>query len=59
MTTAKTTPTKPSNKKAYPLRVDPDIFEQVKTHAKQEGRSVNRQIEFLLRQALGTPLAPK
>jgi hypothetical protein len=52
MTTANATPTKPSSKKAYPLRVDPDIFEQVKERAKQDGRSVNRQIEFLLRQAL-------
>lgn len=59
MTTANATPEKPSNKKAYPLRVDPDIFEQVKIHAKQDGRSVNRQIEFLLRQALLTPSNPK
>lgn len=59
MTTAKDTPTKPSSKKAYPLRVDPDIFEQVKDRAKQDGRSVNRQIEFLLRQALATPSTAK
>ena len=59
MTTAKATPTKPTSKKAYPLRVDPDIFEQVKERAKQDGRSVNRQIEFLLRQALATPSSTK
>lgn len=59
MTTAKATPTKPSSKKAYPLRVDPDIFEQVKNRAKQDGRSVNRQIEFLLRQALVVSNATK
>ena len=59
MTTATATPTKPSSKKAYPLRVDPDIFEQVKNRAKQDGRSVNRQIEFLLRQSLATPSTAK
>ncbi len=59
MTTATATPTKPSSKKAYPLRVDPEIFNQVKDRAKQDGRSVNRQIEFLLRQALATPSATK
>ena len=59
MTTAKATLPKPSNKKAYPLRVDPEIFEQVKDRAKQDGRSVNRQIEFLLRQSLATPSATK
>lgn len=59
MTTATATPTKPSSKKAYPLRVDPEIFNQVKDRAKQDGRSVNRQIEFLLRQALATPSTTK
>ena len=59
MTTEKATPDKTSSKKAYPLRVDPDIFEQVKIHAKQDGRSVNRQIEFVLRQALHVPSAAK
>ena len=59
MTTATATPTKPSSKKAYPLRVDPDIFDLVKNRAKQDGRSVNRQIEFLLRQALAAPSNPK
>lgn len=59
MTIAKATPEKTASKKAYPLRVDPDIFEQVKIHAKQDGRSVNRQIEFLLRQALIQPTATK
>lgn len=59
MTTAKDTTPKPSSKKAYPLRVDPDIFEQVKDCAKQDGRSVNKQIEFLLRQALATPTPAK
>ena len=42
------------DKKAYPLRVDPEIFEKVKARAKQDGRSVNKQIEYLLRQGLNS-----
>lgn len=43
---------KSTTKKAYPLRVDPLIFEKIKEQAKQDGRSVNRQIEFILRKAI-------
>ena len=42
-------------KKAYPLRIDPAVFEIVRQRAQQEGRSVNRQIEHLVRQALASP----
>ncbi len=40
------------NKKAFPLRVSSDLFEEIKEWASQEMRSVNGQIEFLLRQAV-------
>ena len=39
-------------KKAYPLRVDPELFEKVKADAITQGRSVNKHIEYLLRQGL-------
>ncbi|MGV7211543.1 hypothetical protein ACLB1G_27200 [Oxalobacteraceae bacterium A2-2] len=48
-------------KKAYPLRIDPALWEQVQRLAAQDLRSVNAQIEFLLREALarrGIKVAP-
>ena len=38
----------------YPLRIDEDLMEQLKIAAKEEGRSVNKQIEFLIRQYLAS-----
>jgi hypothetical protein len=39
-------------KKAYPLRVNEDILEAVRRWSDDELRSVNAQIEYLLRDAL-------
>jgi len=47
-------------RKAYLLRIDPAIWEQVERLAQAELRSVNGQVEYLLRQALaqrGIPAA--
>ncbi|QGZ37830.1 hypothetical protein IP92_03013 [Pseudoduganella flava] len=39
-------------KKAYPLRIDPALWDQLQRLAAQDLRSVNAEIEFLLREAL-------
>ncbi|HEX8784751.1 MAG TPA: hypothetical protein VF793_01115 [Telluria sp.] len=39
-------------KKAYPLRIDPALWEQLQRLAATDLRSVNAEIEFLLREAL-------
>ena len=39
-------------RKAFLLRLDPRTFEELERWAKDELRSVNGQIEFLLRRAL-------
>jgi len=39
-------------RKAYPLRLDPKIHAAVEKWAADDLRSVNAQIEYLLRQAL-------
>jgi hypothetical protein len=39
-------------KKAYPLRIDPELWLALERLAATELRSVNGQIEFLLRDAL-------
>jgi len=40
------------DKKAFALRVDPALWEQIERLAAQELRSANAQIEMLLREAL-------
>jgi len=40
------------DKKAFALRIDPVLWEEVERLAAQELRSVNAQVEFLLREAL-------
>ena len=40
------------NKKAFPLRLDPDIYDALQRWAASDFRSVNGQIEYLLRCAL-------
>jgi hypothetical protein len=40
-------------RKAYPLRVDPALWSAVERSAAAELRSVNAQVECLLREALG------
>ncbi len=39
-------------KKAFALRIDPELWEQLERLAAQELRSANAQVEFLLREAL-------
>lgn len=41
-----------AEKKAYPLRISPAVLEAVQRWADDDLRSVNAQIEFLLRDAL-------
>ncbi len=48
-------------KKSYPLRIDPALWEQLQRLAANDLRSVNAEIEFLLREALarrGIRIAP-
>jgi hypothetical protein len=40
-------------RKAYPLRVDPGLWSAVERSAAADLRSINAQVEFLLREALG------
>ena len=42
-----------ADRKAYPLRVDPGLWSAVERCAAAELRSVNAQVECLLREALG------
>ncbi|WP_313172183.1 hypothetical protein [Massilia oculi] len=39
-------------KKAFPLRIDPALWEELQCLAARDLRSVNAQIEFLLRESL-------
>jgi hypothetical protein len=39
-------------RKSFPLRLSPDLYEEIRRWAAQEFRSVNGQIEFLLRDAV-------
>jgi hypothetical protein len=39
-------------KKAFPLRIDPALWEELQRLASRDLRSVNAEIEFLLREAL-------
>ena len=49
-------------RKSFLLRIDPALWSDLETWAAQELRSVNSQIEYLLRQAVlkrkGSPPAP-
>jgi hypothetical protein len=40
------------SRKSFPLRIDPALYAELEAWAQQEFRSVNGQIEFLLRQAV-------
>ena len=44
----------PDDRKAYPLRVDPALWSAVERCAAAELRSVNAQVECLIREALAT-----
>ena len=39
-------------RKAYPLRITPEVYEAIRKWADDDLRSVNAQIEFLLARAL-------
>lgn len=39
-------------KKAFPLRIDPALWEELQRLAARDLRSVNAEIEFLLREGL-------
>jgi hypothetical protein len=41
-----------AERKNYPLRLDPEVYEALRRWADDEMRSVNAQIEFLLVRAL-------
>jgi hypothetical protein len=41
-----------AERKNYPLRLDPEVYEALRRWAADELRSVNAQIEFLLARAL-------
>ena len=41
-----------AKKKSFLLRIDPEVYDQLQRWADDEFRSVNGQIEFLLRNAL-------
>jgi len=41
-----------AERKSFPLRVSPEIYEALRVWANDELRSVNAQIEFLLTRAL-------
>jgi hypothetical protein len=45
-------PREAADKKAFPLRVDPEVYAALQRWAADEFRSVNGQIEFVLRDAL-------
>jgi hypothetical protein len=47
-----TPPAKPPERKAFALRLDPALHVAIERLAAAELRSVNAQIEFLLREAL-------
>lgn len=40
------------NKKSFPLRIDPELWTILERLAASEMRSVNAQIEYLLREAV-------
>jgi len=42
----------PAERKAYPLRISPAVLEAMQRWADDELRSVNAQIEYVLREAL-------
>lgn len=41
-----------ADRKSFPLRINPELYEELRRWADQEFRSVNGQIEFLLRDAV-------
>lgn len=44
--------TKKKQANPYPLRIDKKVMEELKIIAEQEGRSVNKQIEYIVKKYL-------
>ena len=40
----------PSQKPTYTLRIDMTVLNNIRTLAEQDGRSLNKEIEYILRQ---------
>jgi hypothetical protein len=40
------------DKKSFPLRISQSVYDELKRWAEQDMRSVNAQVEFLLREAI-------
>lgn len=40
----------PSKKPTYTLRIDETVLDNIRVFAKQDGRSLNKEIEYILRQ---------
>lgn len=34
----------------YPLRIDSDVIDKIKEFAEEDGRSLNKEIEYILKQ---------
>lgn len=43
---------RPEARKTFPLRLSPELYDELRRWAEAELRSVNGQIEFILRQAV-------
>ncbi len=41
-----------AKRKAFPLRISPELYEELRRWSEQEFRSVNGQIEYILREAV-------
>ncbi|ADY56670.1 hypothetical protein Sgly_2383 [Syntrophobotulus glycolicus DSM 8271] len=41
-----------ANKRGFPLRIDPELYEAIERWAADEFRSVNAHIEYLLRESI-------
>ena len=48
-----------AERKSFLLRIDPELWAELESWAKDELRSVNGQIEYLLRQAVQKRKGPK
>jgi len=47
-----------TERKSFPLRISKDLYEQLRRWAESEMRSVNAQIEYLLRDAVRRRAGP-
>ena len=39
---------------AYQLRIDTDVIDKIKEFAQQDGRSLNKEIEYILKQYISS-----